>query len=66
MAPQDDGPRTMKATFNLPPDLLEKLRAAAYWERVPIDGLVKTAIIEALKKMERKRGEPFPPRPPRR
>ena len=46
-----------RATFIVNEDLLEKLKAIAYWDRVLIKDVVNTALQEAVAKYEKKSGE---------
>ena len=51
-----------RATFIVNEDLLEKLKAIAYWDRVLIKDVVNTALQEAIDKYEKKAGniKPIP------
>ncbi len=49
-----------RATFILNIDLLEKLKAIAYWDRLLIKDVVNTALQEAVAKYEKKHGEVKP------
>jgi hypothetical protein len=46
-----------RATFIVKEDLLEKLKAIAYWDRVLIKEVINPALEEAVSKYERKNGE---------
>ena len=46
-----------RATFIVNEDLLEKLKAIAYWDRVLIKDVVNTALQEIVVKYEKKNGE---------
>jgi len=46
-----------RATFIVNEDLLEKLKAIAYWDRVLIKDVVNTALQEAVAKYEKKNGD---------
>ena len=46
-----------RATFIVREDLLDKLKAIAYWERTMIKGVVNTALQEAVAKYEKRNGE---------
>jgi len=46
-----------RATFIVNEELLEKLKAIAYWDRVLIKDVVNTAIQEAVAKYEKKNGD---------
>lgn len=46
-----------RATFIVNEELLDKLKAIAYWERVLIKDVVATALQEAIAKYEKKNGE---------
>jgi hypothetical protein len=47
----------IRATFILREELLEKLKAIAYWERLLIKDVVHSAIVDAISKYEAKAGE---------
>lgn len=51
-----------RATFIINEELLEKLKAIAYWDRVLIKDVVNTALQEAVSKYEKKSGaiKPIP------
>lgn len=52
-----------KVTIPIPVELIERARDAVYWEPgVTLAGLVVRAVAEALDRMERERGAPYPPR----
>jgi hypothetical protein len=46
-----------RATFIVKEELLEKLKAIAYWDRVLIKDVVNTALQEAIDAREKKSGE---------
>ena len=46
-----------RATFIVKEDLLEKLKAIAYWDRVLIKDVVNTALQETVAKYEKKNGD---------
>ena len=46
-----------RATFIINKELLEKLKAIAYWDRVLIKDVVNTALQEAVTKYEKKNGD---------
>lgn len=46
-----------RATFIINEELLEKLKAIAYWDRVLIKDVVNTALQETVAKYEKKNGE---------
>jgi len=46
-----------RATFIVNEELLDKLKAIAYWDRVLIKDVVNTALQEAVAKYEKKSGE---------
>jgi len=46
-----------RATFIINEELLEKLKAIAYWDRVLIKDVVNTALQETVAKYEKKSGE---------
>ena len=51
-----------RATFIINEDLLEKLKAIAYWDRVLIKDVINTALQEIIVKYEKKSGviKPIP------
>lgn len=51
-----------RATFVVNEELLEKVKALAYWDRVTIKTVVNTALQEAIDKYEKKNG-PLQPTP---
>lgn len=52
-----------RLTVPISQDVLEKVRNAVYWTPgLTIAGLTEEALVEAVHKMEKKRGEPFPKR----
>jgi hypothetical protein len=46
-----------RATFIINEELLEKLKAIAYWDRILIKEVVNTALQEAVDKYEKKSGD---------
>ena len=46
-----------RATFIVNEELLDKLKAIAYWDRVLIKDVVNTALQETIAKYEKKNGE---------
>ncbi len=46
-----------RATFIVKEDLLEKLKAMAYWDRVMIKEVINTALQEAVDKYEKVNGD---------
>ncbi|HXF91669.1 MAG TPA: hypothetical protein VNK46_02840 [Nitrospiraceae bacterium] len=56
-------PEKRRLTLNLPADLLERLRNTVYWTPgLTMAKLVTDAVSDALDRLERRNGEPFPPR----
>jgi hypothetical protein len=49
-----------RATFILKEELLDKLKAIAYWDRLLIKDVVNTALQETVAKYEKKNGEVKP------
>ena len=45
------------------PETRERLQNAAYWERIPQADIVDRAIAREIDRMEKRRGEPYQPRP---
>jgi hypothetical protein len=45
-----------RATFIINEDLLEKLKAIAYWDRVLIKDVINTSLVETVGKYEKKNG----------
>ena len=46
-----------RATFIVNEELLDKLKAIAYWDRVLIKEVINTALLDAVAKHEKKSGE---------
>lgn len=46
-----------RATFIVKEDLLEKLKAIAYWERVLIKDVINKALLDAIEQHEKTNGE---------
>ena len=46
-----------RATFIVNKYLLEKMKAIAYWDRVPIKDIVNQALVEHIARHEKKNGE---------
>jgi len=55
-------PGKARVTFILSKELMERARNAVYWERLRMSAFVEEAIAEAVNRLERKRGQPFPQR----
>lgn len=51
-----------RATFIVNEDLLEKVKAIAYWERIRIKDVVDRALLQAIAEYEKKSG-PIKPTP---
>ncbi len=49
-------PGETRATILIAKDLLEKLKNAAYWERLPIKEIISTALEAHVEKYEKKNG----------
>jgi hypothetical protein len=51
-----------RATFIVNEELLDKVKALAYWDRVLIKDIVNTALLDAISKHEKKNGniKPIP------
>lgn len=46
----------IRATFIIKEDILEKLKAVAYWDRLLIKDVVNTALEDAINRYEKKNG----------
>lgn len=46
-----------RATFIINEELLEKLKAIAYWDRVLIKDVINTALLDVVAKYEKKKGD---------
>jgi hypothetical protein len=46
-----------RATFIVNENLLEKLKAIAYWDRLLIKDVINTALLDAVEKHEKKNGD---------
>lgn len=54
---------TEKITTPFPAELIERARTIVYWEPdLTLSGLIVEAVADALNRMEKERGEPYPPR----
>lgn len=54
---------TEKITTPFPAELIERARTIVYWEPdLTLSGLITGAVADALNRMEKERGEPYPPR----
>ena len=52
-----------RLTIHLPVDLIDRIKNAVYWTPgLTLAELGEKAFTEILRKMEKERGEPFPPR----
>jgi len=60
--PPVEKPATEKITTPFPVDLIERVRNAAYWDRLTLTGIIVQALTDAMNRMEKERGEPYPPR----
>jgi len=56
---QDEGTASKRQTFHLSVDVIEKLQAVAYWERLTMREVLEDAIIEHITRLEKKRKEPY-------
>ncbi len=54
-----------RTSFAVAPEVAERLRDAAFWERRSVVSLVEQAILELVERLEEERGETFKPRPKR-
>ena len=54
-------PRREKVTVALPADMMERLRATAYWTRQSLAGLVEDGIRDIIAKEEEAHGRAFDP-----
>ena len=52
--------RTCPVAFRIDYDLVEELRAAAFWTKTTISEIVETALRAHLEKLHAKNGGPFP------
>ena len=61
--PKPTGTKKERATFQLPPEILNRARDAVYWTPgATMAGLMEEALRLHLAKLEKNRGEPFPSR----
>lgn len=52
-----------RLTVHLPVELIERVKNAVYWTPgLTLAGLAEEALTTAVERLERERGEPFPPR----
>ena len=54
---------TRRTSLMVAPEVAERVRDAAYWERRTLANLVEEAILEKVEQLENARGETFAPRP---
>lgn len=54
---EDTKEKETRATFIVNENLLEKIKAVAYWDRVMIKDVINTALEETVSKYERKNGK---------
>ncbi len=55
--------RKERLTVHLPVELIERVKNAVYWTPgLTLAGLAEEALTLAVERLERERGEPFPPR----
>ncbi len=57
-----DAPTALRATYHLPPALIDKLRDIAWWDRMTVNEVVRAALEDHVHRLEKKRGEPYPKR----
>lgn len=53
------GQSFVKITVNLPPDVADLVRNAAYWEQVSVAAIVAAGIKAEVKRLEKRRGKAF-------
>lgn len=51
--------RTVRFTVNIPAELAERARDAAFWDRDTLAGIVAAALEVEIAKREKRHGEPF-------
>lgn len=51
-----------RITYHLPPELAERVRDVAWWDRRTANDIVRAALEQYLAALEKKRKEPYPPR----
>ncbi len=56
------GASLLRATYHLPPALIDKLRDVAWWDRRTVNEVVRDALEDHVRRLEKKRGEPYPKR----
>ena len=56
------GANLLRATYHLPPALIDKLRDIAWWARRTVNEVVRDALEDHVRRLEKKRGEPYPKR----
>ena len=55
----DEQPKSKKATYEVPVELIERVRDAAYWDRLTINETAAKALALGLTVMEEGRGSPY-------
>lgn len=51
--------KAKRATFNIPEDLMEKYRNAAWWERSPVNALITQALEAHMAELEKRNNGPY-------
>ena len=52
-------PYAPRATYFLPPELIDKVRDVAWWDRETVNGVVQAALEEHIARREKERGEAY-------
>ncbi len=50
-------------TCSLTPATIDKLQSIGYWDRVPMSSVIEEMLETGIKRLEKKRGEPYEPIP---
>jgi hypothetical protein len=62
--PEEPKQRRRRVTFHLSVEIMDRARNAVYWEPgLTMTDLAEQGITAAVEKLEKKRGELYPPRP---
>jgi hypothetical protein len=54
--------KSEKISLPIPVELIERVRDAAYWERMTLASIIEEALTDKLDRMEKGRGAPYEPR----
>lgn len=59
--PAEKPEKRVRVALKLPPELAERLKRAAWWDRTSVTALLEQGAVELLDRLEAERGAPYPP-----